>query len=605
MADNLNVTSPDFSELKQNFINYCKNQSEFTDYSFEGSATNFLMDILAYNTYYNAVHTNLAFSETFLDSAVIRNNVVSRGQELGYIPRSKSASTANVNITFSVTGNPFSYTIPKNTKFTSSNGSTNYSFVTLSDVVVTNTSNSFTTVLELVQGKNTTYDYTVDLTNPLQRFIIPDKNVDTKYLNVYFKASSSDTNWTVVKNIIDLGLDELEPNANVYLLRETYDGFYQIVFGDDVIGRKVVTGNVIRFEYVITDGADANGARIFSLGNTLSGVSGVTLTTVDAAAGGNDREDIDSIKHLAPLSYQAQDRAVTENDYIVILKNNYSNIDDVAVWGGEKNDPPFYGKVFICIKPKNSYNFLSSLTKQKIQNEILQKYNILSIRPEILDPDYIYVDLDITSIYNSRLYTTSSDLINRINNSVSSFFDNNANKFSTPIYYSKLLSAIDASTSTIKSSILNYTLTKKTEVFTGIAGNYKFTYNNSITPNSVVSNAFIIDNVTWYLRDVPEGTSPYTTGKLIIYRKSGDTEIILNNNIGSIDYDTGTLIISNLKIDSIPDDVLYRNLSVTVSPGQFVDPSRPSEIYTDMNIYTNGRNQIITLRNVDVTLVSD
>jgi hypothetical protein len=611
MADKtFNVSEADFSQIKTNLINYLKSQSSLSDYNFTGSSLNILLDILAYSNHYTAMHTNLAFNETFLDSAVQRGSVVSRAQELNYIPRSKTAAFAEVEISFSVSGNPDTYILPRGTIFQSSTSGTTLQFVTTESYTFENDGNNvYTGTILLYNGKFTTYTYTVDLTNTNQRFIIPSKDVDTQFLTVLIKDSIGSTEWTSVSYIRDLQIGDITSETNIYFLKETFDGFYEVYFGDGIIGKNIENGNVIQLNYIITDGEDGNNAQTFTLVSSLSSVSGVSITTTEISASGASQETVESIKYLAPFYYQAQGRAVTEDDYKVLLLNTYSNLDDVTVWGGEKNDPPFYGKVFIAAKP-HAGEYISTVTKEFIKNDIISRYNVVGVRPEIVDPDLIEVSVDVVSTYNNKLYSTSStiDLNSLITTAISDFFSNQVNKFGKPLYYSKLLNAIVDSSDLLLNTILNLSLTKSKEIFSGINGTYNFYFNNAIYPGSVISNAIVIDNTTWYIKDVPTTlTLPYTDGKLVIYRISGNTTIYYSEDAGTVDYNTGEIVLSNIKIDNILNDQVNKLLTFTVSMGSFADSENPNTVYIDQNVYTNERDQIITLKDggITITLLPD
>ena len=607
MAENtyLNVSEADFLQIKENLKNHLRNQDQFTDYDFDGSAMNVLLDIMAYSAHYTAMHTNLGISETFLDSANQRSSVVSRAKELGYVPRSMSAPKAIIRLSFSVAGNPNEYILPKGTKFSSSAGGVTYTFVTTQDYIIENDGNGvFTHDVDIYQGKFITYTYTVNLNDAAQRFIVPNKNVDTRFLTVLFKQNSGITDFTPFAYMNDLDIGDLNSETNVYFLQETYDGFFEVYFGDNTIGKAVSNGNIIQLNYILTDGEDANGARSFTLSSSLSGVSGVSIITQEPATGGGDKESVESIKYLAPFYYQSQKRAVTEDDYKALIGNSYPDIDDISIWGGEKNNPPYYGKVFIAIKPKAT-TYFSNLIKSSIQNDIIARFNVVSIRPEIVDPDYIDVSVKTVITYNARLYDRSSNinLEQLVTDSINSFFSTEANKFGRPLYYSKLVSTIDNSSSLILNSVTNLTLEKFREIYPGVAATYDYTFNNSLHPGSISSNEFIIDSVVWKIKDIPSSSGPHTTGTLAVYRVTDQGQTIyLTQDTGTVDYNTGEILVDNLRIDSIVDDAVFRRLTLSVSPGAFIDVDSPTTVYTDYNVYTNERDQIIRLKTNGITL---
>ena len=606
MTQQLNVSELDFFQIKTLLKAYLQNQSEFSDFDFDGAGLAVLLDMLAYTTHYTGVHTNMAFAETFLDSAVKRSSVVSRAKELGYTPRSKTAATATVRISFSVTGNPDQYILPKGTRFSASSGGETFTFVTTEDIIIENNgSNVFTSDITIAQGKFASISYIVDLTDASQRFTLGSKDADTNFLTVLHKDTSASTSSNQYSFIDDVSIGDLAANSQVYFLKETFDEFYEVYFGDNVIGKAVENGNVITLTYLITDGASANGSKTFTLSSTLSGVSSMSVTTLSSAQGGGARETIESIKYLAPFYYQSQNRAVTTDDYKSLVISNYSNVDDVAVWGGEENDPPYYGKVFIAIKPRTSYYF-SNTVKQSIQNDIVSRFNVMSIRPEIVDPEYIEVSLNTTIRYNARLYdgTTNSGLSSDIEDAIETFFSNQTNRFGQPLYYSKLVSAIDNVSDLILNSITNLTLSKSETIFQGTTASYSYDLNNSIYPGSLRSNAFTIGGITYKIKDIQNTDTP-STGAIAIYRT--DTGAFLTRTAGTVNYNTGEVAITNVSIDSIVGDAINKLLVISVAPGQFIDENDPETVFSDYNVYTNEREQIIKLKDggITITMVPD
>jgi uncharacterized phage protein gp47/JayE len=600
-----NISEANFTEIRNQIKEFFKTKPEFTGYNFDGTASGVLIDILAYTAFYKNVHTNLAFNEVFLDTANQRQSIVSRAKELGYLPRSMSGAKATVRLSFTVTGNPSQYILPKNTRFSSTINGLTYTFVTPVEYIFDNVSNVFTKNIEIVQGVLTNFEYTVNSNDLSQRFIVPNKSVDLDYLSVSKKNSSSDTDYFNVVRANDLDLVDISGDTELYLLTEDYDGYYKLHFGDGAIGKELVNNNVIRIDYLITDGLEANGARTFSLSSNLSGVGGISILTIDAAAGGNDKETEEAIKFNAPLYFQAQGRAVTENDYKSIMLNRYSNIEDIQVWGGEKNDPPYFGKVYIAVKPLNDI-LLSPTQKSAIATDILSRYNVVGIRPEVVDPEYIYVYVDTAITYNANIAARSGNtqLENGVVEAIENFFDTTTNKFGVPLYYSKLVAAIDSSSPVIKNSITNLKLERRKQIIDGISTRYTFNFNNAIAPNSLETVEIEIDSQNYYIKDVPTGSAPFVSGTLKICRMDGLSEITLNANAGTINYNTGLVILDNVRIDDIPSDTVNKVLWVRVSQGNFVDPDT-TKIVTDYNVYTNGRQDIVALQDITVTIVAD
>lgn len=588
------MSETDYNKIKQDLKDYFRNKTEFTDYDFDGSALSTLIEILAYNSQNLALQSNLTFSETFLDSANQRASIVSRAKELGYIPRSMTSSKASIEVSFNVTGNPLQYTIPQGTTFSSAGDSKTYNFITTEDILVDNDSNDFYKTIEIVQGRISNYTYTVNSLDLNQKFIVPSKNVDVDYLQVSVNGI------TYSKNT-EYNIGEIKEDSTIYYIFENIDGYYEIYFGDDVLGKSVSNGDSIYLEFLITDGSDANYLRKFTLSSILPNITNLSITTIDYSQGGASKESIDSVKFNSPLSYQAQNRAVTKYDYISLIKNNVSGVEDVTVWGGEENDPPYYGKVFIALKPYEG-KYISNVFKERIKTLLKTNFSLLSIRPEIVDPDYIDVGVEVVSTYSGKTYSSSlgSVLNTTIQNSIVSFFDSYDNKFGEPIYYSTLLKAIQNSDSAILNVIMNFNLTKYNKIYAGTAGTYIFNFNNYITPETIRSTSFNIGGNGWIIKDVPLGNYPYTTGKLVVYRVVDGSDVYYSQDSGTVDYATGTIAVSNLKIDSATNN----EISITINPGSYIDNDT---VFSDYNVYTNKRDQIIRLdeSKISITLLPD
>jgi hypothetical protein len=535
----------------------------------------------------------MVFAETFLDSAQLRGSVVSRAKELGYTPRSISASSAVITISFTVAGNPSQYTIPKNTTFTAGVSGSAYNFVLDHEVLVLNVNNTFTTTIKVLQGLFTTFTYVTDLTNASQRFSIPSTNADTKSLTV----TVDDVQWQYSK---DVELSQMDSSTEMFFLKEAFDGFFEVYFGDGVIGKALTQGNVVKLTYLLTSGASANQAGskgVFTLSSSLSSTSNVSIVTVSTAQGGADQESIESIKYLAPFYYSSQGRAVTEPDYKSLIKTTYANVEDVTVWGGQKNDPPYYGRVFIAIVPQTETT-LSPTEKLAIQDDLLTKLNIVGITPVIVDPDYIKVGVDVVILYNSTLFNPRGNinLSGAVSTSITNFFDSQVNKFGQDLLYSQLVDAIDNTSDLIAGSIVNLTMTKTTPVFAGVAATYTFNFNNAIYPGSLASSTLVIDSQNYHILDVPTGPLPYQAGTLSIFKTNTDgTTTFLSVAAGTVDYVNGTITLKNIRIDTILEDPIFKNLSITVSPGPVAQPQDPTKVYVDQNVYTNKQSQVVTM----------
>ena len=452
MADRLRVTELDFDAIKQNLKNFLKQQSEFTDYDFDGAGLSILLDILAYNTHYNAYYLNMVANESFLDTALLRDSVVSHAKTLGYTPYSTRAPVAIVNFTIdSTTTTPATATLPEGYAFLSNQiDSKAYNFVVLNDTTVTKSNTQFFFEnLQIFEGQLITYSFIYDQgSNPKQVFTLPDTNIDTTTIKVVVNPPSSNTataTYTKVTDVLDIS-----STSEVFFLQEERDGNFQIYFGNDVVGKALPDGAIVSVTYLVTAGTEANKANNFVATATVvdslnNGLSDFTITPVSAASGGADRESVDNIKFSAAARFSTQNRLVTFKDYETYILNNYPNIDSISVWGGEENEPPIYGKVLISMKPKENY-YISEAEKRRIIDEIIIKPKaIIAVQAEILDPEFLFILVDVEAQYDARKTTnTEAILKERIRNAIINYSNTFLNKFASKIIDSKLETAIDS-----------------------------------------------------------------------------------------------------------------------------------------------------------------
>lgn len=547
------VSELDFDRIKANLKTFLQGQSEFADYDFEGSALSVLLDILAYNTHYNALYTNLAVNEMFLDSARKRNSVVSLAKMLGYLPQSCTAASATVDVVVSsVSGNPSSLTLPAYSSFYTRVDEVQYNFYTRSAITVTPVAGVYTFEdVQLIEGKPLAFNYTMASGT---KFTIPNADVDIDTLTVRVQedpGSAAYTNYTFAENIAEVG-----PTTRAFFLKEIDDGLYEVYFGDGIVGYKPANGNVIALNYFSTNKALANGARVFTYnGSSLGGT--VVVNTVSAADGGAEAESIDSIKFNAPKSYSAQNRAVTAEDYRVIIPQVFANVESVNVWGGEDNNPPVYGKVFVCIKPRSGET-LTNATKDAIKNTILKGKNVVSIIPEVVDPQYLYIKLNTTVYYNSQATANTEDTIKTLVRQVILDYNNSElSRFDGMFRYSKLSRLIDAAEDSILNNITTVTLVRSITPVIGTKTSYVVKidnpiYSEGVAEESVTSNGFIVDGVaeTCYLED--DGV-----GNLRMYYFAGaSTKKYVNENQGTVNYATGQINIDNLNITYAENNLL-------------------------------------------------
>jgi len=463
MADRLNVTELDFDSIKSNLKNYLRQQTEFEDYDFEGSGLNILLDVLAYNTHYNAYYLNMVANESFLDSSLLRNSVVSHAKTLGYTPRSATSPRAVITVTVETNSStPGSLSLPKGYVFLSSQlDGISYKFVTLESYTATKVGTKYTfNSIPIYEGQFISYSYTNSYTqNPKQLFTIPDAKVDTTTLAVTVKQSVSSSNSSVYTLSDDT--INIESTSKVYFLQEGKNGQYDVYFGDDVLGKKIPDGGVVTLEYLVTNGDAANKSNNFVSSTTIGGFSGITINSISAAAGGATRETVEQIKFAAPLSLLSQNRAVTKNDYIKLIQQKYPAFEAVNVWGGEENDPPVYGKVFVSAKPKLGFE-VTDTEKEYVKNEILKPISVLTVTPEIIDVDYNYLKINSTIFYKKSLTNqTDSELRDSISNIIQNYCDVNLNKFNSYFKFSGLETAIDNYNDAIISNEMELFVAKK------------------------------------------------------------------------------------------------------------------------------------------------
>lgn len=460
---NIQITDLDFNDIKTNLKNYLKSQNTLKDYNFEGSALSVLLDILSYNTQYNAYYLNMVANEMFLDSAIQRESVVSLAKLLNYTPKSSIAPESTINVLVNQVTDA-SLTLPKNTQFLSENiDGVNYSFVTTdaTTVAVSSQQALFSNVL-IKQGVVGTISYEVDSsTNPSYTFSVPDENVDTTTLLVSVQQSSSNTTSEIYTKASDVLL--LSGDSTVYFLQESVNGLYEINFGDGILGKKLVDGNIVNMSYLITNGSAAAGANSFINMDAIGGFSNVVITSVQAASYGQDKESISSIKFQAPKSFSAQKRAVTKEDYITAIQQNtlgYS-FDAVNVWGGQENDTPIYGQVFVSLKPAGSYN-LTQLQKQKLIQDVIKPISVLTVTPTIVDPDYTYLQLTVNVLYDpNKTNLTASQIKTNVKNAIANLATSQLNTFNSTFNITSFNNAVNNVSPSIITNEISLQVQKK------------------------------------------------------------------------------------------------------------------------------------------------
>jgi len=459
----LQITNLDFGDIKASLKTFLSQQDTLKDYNFDGSALSVLVDLLAYNTQYNAYYLNMVANEMFLDSAIQRGSVVSHAKLLNYIPQSAVAPKATIHITVNgVTTSTL--TLPKFTPFISEAiDNVNYTFLTTDSTTVNVTSNTATfNDIVISQGIASSYSFTYNsTTNPKQLFEIPDSNIDTSTLIVSVQESSTNTasvTYNLSTNYIDL-----TPSSTVYFLEEGMNGKYNIYFGDGLIGKSLVNGNIINLTYITTSGTLAFGANSFTAMQSIGGFSNTVVSSISLATQGSDKETIASIKYTAPKAYAAQGRAVTKEDYIYLIQNNSSNlpIDSVSVWGGEENNPPVYGQIFCAVKPSGGYT-LTPTQKEKLISEVIKPISVLTVTPTILDPDYTYAKITTNVLYDPKKTTlTGGQIKSQVTAKINQFSADTLNTFNSVFKLPELISYIQTADTSIITNECTIRLQKK------------------------------------------------------------------------------------------------------------------------------------------------
>ena len=553
MANKLEISQLDFDNIKNNLKRYLSNQNEFKDYDFEGSGMSVLLDLLAYNTHYLSYNANVLANEMFIDTADLRNSIVSLAKALGYTPNSPRSPIADINVVVNgATG--ATLTMNAGQQFTTTVDGVSYNFVTIGTNTISPVDNVYTfSNLKIYEGTYITYNYTVDTSDVDQRFLIQSQNADTNTLSVQIQNSATDTTTNTYTKATSI--TELNSNSKVYFLQESEDGKFEVYFGDGVVGKAVEDGNVVILKYVVTNKTEANGASSFALSGNIGGNTDVSITVNSNAANGAEAETNESIKFKAPKSYAAQDRAVTVNDYKVKVEEIYANASSVSAWGGEDNDTPFYGRVYIAIKAASG-STLTDTTKDDIVTQ-LKKFSVASVTPIIVDPETTNVLLTSTINYDEKQTTKTSDEIKTlITNAVTNYNTNTLQKFDSVLRYSKLLETIDDADSSILSNITTIRLRKSFTPTLNSSTNYTVNFSNALhNPHSghksaqggiLSSTGFKVsgDNNVYFFDDDGQGN-------VRRYYLIGSVRTYVDNTAGTITYSSGSIAINALTMASI------------------------------------------------------
>ena len=591
MATNLNVTELDFDQIKKNLKNYLKTQTEFSSHDFEGSGLSSLLDVLAYNTHYNAMAAHFALNEAFLDSAQIRGNIVTRAKLLGYIPRSVLAPRAQVTITVDVTneqGNkPASLTLTRGTKLTTQVDGRNYRYIVLNEqsaVLGETVANKyiFPNVV-IAEGTRKKLLYRVDNDIENQKYQISDDDADTSTLRVLVQANESSTsydNYTKFESLINVN-----SSSRVYYLQENSNEYFEVYFGDGVTGKKPLNNNIVTLDYLFTNGPDSNGANLFTMVDNIGGYSNIAITTLAKSDGGTVKETNESIRFNAPLTFTSQNRAVTSDDYRAIIQKEFTNINSISTWGGEDNDPPDYGSIYISIKPLVNET-LTTTEKTEIMNTILKGKSVVSITPVIVDPNFTYLDLDVSFKYNPNLTDRSPvELTAVVRDTVSDYNFNELNKFDGVFRHSQLLKAIDNADPSIQNSNVRpymFMTIAPNKAASNKDNNFDLQFTSPFFSSGSSTN-FIISSTMWkyggeevYFGDIPITGS--TNRQVMVYKVVNGENVTVINNAGIIDVQKGTISLNNF----IPDNDSVDTIRITVVPNSLdLAPKRDQLIAID------------------------
>jgi len=593
MATKLEISQLDFDGIKDNLKTFLSQQDEFTDYDFEGSGMNILLDVLAYNTHYLGFNANMLANEMFLDSADQRSSVVSLAKQVGYTPRSASSSLATVDVLVN-NGAGSSITMSRGTKFTTTVDETNYSFVNNDDVSISPVDGVYKfSNLPIYEGTYLNYKYTANTTDTDQRFIIPNNFVDTNTLTVKVQESSSDS--TTNTYTLASGITNIDSTSKVYFLQEVENGRFEVYFGDGVLGEAIADGNIVILDYITCNLDEPNGATTFTLNGTVGGFSDVTITTIGNAAGGDAPETIKSIKYNAPRDYTSQDRAVTAEDYKVLIKSLYANAQSVQVYGGEDAAIPDYGKVYISIKAKSGSN-LTEVTKVGLTKS-LKSFAVASVTPVIIDPETTFITLVTTFKYDSSLTTKDvSTLETNVLDAVSSYNTSTLEDFTGMFRYSAVGQVIDGADTSILSNITKIKMYKFITPTLSSGLKYTLSFNNGFfNPHSGHNSAAggIVSSTGFKINDDSSANEHFLdddgAGNIRVYYLSGTTRIYTSSSYGTINYTTGEIILTSAHITSISnvDGAASTVIRVTVQP--------------DSNDIVPVRNQVLSIDTANST----
>jgi len=587
-----NFTNLDFDQIKKSLKDYLQNNSDFTDYDFEGSNLSTILDVLAYNTYITSYNANMISNEVFIDSATLRENVVALARNIGYVPRSKKSSRTKINFSVnlrSVSPSPPNITLKKGPVASTGNQFRNQSFVfNIPEDKTVSIIDGIAVFddLEIYEGTVIDQTFTYSSRNPFQKFILPNTGIDLDTLVVKVKPSSQSsvvTKYERHDNLFDNDTGTtVNGNSNIFFLQEVTSEQYELIFGDGIFGKKLQDGNVIEVSYIVTSGDSANGVNNFTYSGKLSYVrnsveivvtSGISfISSRLPSSGGENIEGVDSIRKYAPQIYATQNRALSANDYEILIPNKiYPETESISVFGGEELVPPQYGKVFISIKPRNG-DFVPNLIKQNIKRD-LKKYAVAGIVPEILDLKYLFIETNSKVYYNTNLAPNASFVSTKIQRDLTTYSESSElNKYGARFKYSKFLKVIDQSHESVTSNITTIEMRRDLRLATSETAEYAIDFGNQFHIRSmggfnIRSSAFRVLNINAdvYLYDVPDATGEKGQISLFSLNEGSSSPLIQRKNVGVINYKTGRITLDPINILSgkIKDNVDILEISAT------------------------------------------
>jgi|APSaa5957512535_1039671.scaffolds.fasta_scaffold11704_2 hypothetical protein len=586
----LQVTELDFGNIRASLKTFMAAQSNFADYDFDGSNISTLLDILAYNTHYNAYYTNMVANESFLKSAQLRNNVIERAQELGYTPSSAAGAIAEVTITIVPTDSPDSISIPVNTQMTTVVDDITLTFTTSSGTLITKSgANTYVaTGVTIAEGYPLTHTYTVDTGSPVE-YVIPNKNVDTTRIGITVKPSAGSS--TITTYTLADDITQLTGESTVYFLEETDDEQFRIYFGDDILGVSLSDGNQVIIDYHVCNTTQGNGASSFTNLSAIAGYSDVTIATTTSAAGGRELETVAAVKFNAPLYYERQNRVVTQGDYERVIMAENADFTSVNVWGGEDNDPPIYGRVYLAVNP--SVGTIISDTRKEILVASLKTRNVMSIDPIVVDAEFLYVIPTVEIRWNPDLTTKNAGTIeSEVAASIATYQTDTLDDFGNKFRFSAFSTVIDATDNSIRGNLSSVKMMMEITPTVSVATSYTIQFKNAIlhteTHDPHTAHTGVIQSTSFTYLGFTSFLQDDGSGIIQIYRWDGGDKVILEAAAGTVNYDTGAVSLDAFNPTAVGNSGI---LEISITP-------------TDNDI-TPTLAQIINIKDTTITSVED